>query len=86
MQKDVLRNFTKLTGKHLYQSPFFIKVAGLCNFIKKETTAPVFSYEFCEIPKNTFFTEHIWMTASSFPNVEAHLRPCQIFMMKHFCS
>ena len=22
------------------------------------------SCEFCEIPKNTFFTEHIWTTAS----------------------
>ena len=26
--KDVLRNFAKLTGKHLCQSPFFNKVAG----------------------------------------------------------
>ena len=26
-----------------------------CNFIKKETLAQVFSCEFCEIPKNTFF-------------------------------
>ena len=24
----------------------------------------VFSYEFCEISKNTFFTEHVWTTAS----------------------
>ena len=28
-----------------------------CNFIKKETLAQVFSCEFCEISKNTFFTE-----------------------------
>ena len=26
--------------------------------------AQVFSYEFCEIFKNTFFTEHLWTTAS----------------------
>ena len=26
-----------------------------CNFIKKETLAQVFSCEFCEISKNTFF-------------------------------
>ena len=26
----------------------------ICIFIKKETLAPVFSCEFCEIPKNTF--------------------------------
>ena len=24
----------------------------------------MFSCEFCEIPKNTFFTEHLWPTAS----------------------
>ena len=35
-----------------------------CNFIKKETMVLVFSYEFCEIFKNTFFTEHLRATAS----------------------
>ena len=35
-----------------------------CNFIKKETLAQVFSYEFCEISNNIFFTEHLWATAS----------------------
>ena len=34
-----------------------------CNFIKKETLAQVFSCEFCENFKNTFFTEHLWETA-----------------------
>ena len=35
---------------------FFIKLqAAACNFIKKETLAQVFSCEFCEISKNTFF-------------------------------
>ena len=29
MKKDVLRNFAKFTGKHLCQSLFFNKVAGL---------------------------------------------------------
>ena len=36
-----------------------------CNSIKKETLAQVFSCEFCEISKNTFFTEHLWATAST---------------------
>ena len=36
----------------------------VCNFIKIETLAQVFSYEFCEISKRTFFTEHVWATAS----------------------
>ena len=35
-----------------------------CNFIKIETLAQVFSGEFCKISKNTFFTEHVWGTAS----------------------
>ena len=34
------------------------------NSIKKETLAQVFSCEFCEISKKTFFTEHLWKTAS----------------------
>ena len=35
-----------------------------CNFIKKETLAQVFSCAFCEVTKNTFFTEHLWTTSS----------------------
>ena len=31
--------------------------------LKKETLVQVFSCEFCEIFKNTIFTEHIRMTA-----------------------
>ena len=34
-----------------------------CNFIKKETLAQVFSWEFCEISKNTFFIEHLRVNA-----------------------
>ena len=38
--------------------------ASVYNFIKNETLAQVFSCEFCEIYKNTIFTEHVWATAS----------------------
>ena len=34
----------------------------VCNFMKKETQAQVFSCEFWKISKNTFFTEHIQVT------------------------
>ena len=51
-KKGVLRNFAKFTGKQV------------CNFIKKETLAQVFSYEFCEISKNTFFYRTILLPAS----------------------
>ena len=44
-RKGALRNFAKLTGKHLCQS----------YFIKKESLVLVFQYEFCEISKNTCF-------------------------------
>ena len=39
-----------------------------CNFIEKEASAQVFSCEFCEISKNTFFTENVWTTDSLFRN------------------
>ena len=58
-KKGVLRNFVKFTRKYLCQSLFFNKVAGPCNFMKKETLAQVLSCEFCEISKSTFFTEHL---------------------------
>ena len=55
-KKGVLRNFAKFTGKTCARVSFFNKVAGkVCNFIKKESLAQVFSCEFCEISKNTFF-------------------------------
>ena len=63
-KKGVLKNFTKLTGKHLCQCLFFNKVAGACNFIKKETLAQVFSCQFCEIFKNTFFKRTPLVAAS----------------------
>ena len=67
VKKVVLRNFTKFTGKHLCQSLSF-NCRPQANFIKKETLAQVFSCEFCKISKNTFFTEHLWTTASEVKN------------------
>ena len=68
IKKSVLRNFAEFTRKHLCQSLFLNKFAGLrsaaCNFIKKETQIQVFSCEFCKIFKNIFITEHIQATAS----------------------
>ena len=51
-KKGGLRNIAKLTGKHLCQSIFFNKVAGLCK--KRDSGTDVFS-EFCEISNNTIF-------------------------------
>ena len=48
----------------MLKSPFN-KVAGLkvCIFIKKETPTQLFSCEYCEILKNSFFTDasHLWV-------------------------
>ena len=70
-KKRCSSKFQKFHRKHLCLGLFLNKVATLaCNFINKETLAQVFSYEFCTISiKNTFFTEHLWATAS-----EEHLQ------------
>ena len=39
----------------------------------KEALVQVFSSEFCEISKSTFFTEHHWLTASKHPNIKYQL-------------
>ena len=75
-KEGVLRNFAKFARKHLCQSLFFNKDAGLqlvCNFIKKETLAQVLSCEFCEISKNTFFKEHMRWLLLSFVNCLGYL-------------
>ena len=69
IKKGGLRNLTKFTGKQLCQSAFLNEVAGLIpatlsKNIKRDTLAQVLSCVFCEISKNTFFTEHLWTTAS----------------------
>ena len=59
------------------------------NFIKKDTLVQMFTCEFCEISKNTFFTEHLWTTASDFGTplrirvrATVSIKPC-FFMMSH---
>ena len=58
-KKGVLRNFAKFTGKHLRTHR-----PQASNFIKKETQTLVFSCEFCEISKNTFFNRIPLVVAS----------------------
>ena len=48
---DILKNFVNSTVKHLCWSLFFNEVAD----INKETSARVFSSEYCEIFKNNLF-------------------------------
>ena len=61
----ILKNFPKFTGEHLRQSLFCNKIAGLRSAtLLKETLAQAFSYEFCEIFKNTFFHQTPLVAAS----------------------
>ena len=55
--RGVLRNFEKFTGKYLHQ---ILRCAGLQLYFKKETLAQMFSCEFSETCKNTFFTAHLY--------------------------
>ena len=66
MKKGVLENFAKLTGKHLCQNLFFNKVAGIrpATLLKKRPWHRCFPTNFAKFLGTTFFTEHIWMTAS----------------------
>ena len=65
LAKQFQNNFKNLGFVFQKQPPevFYRNRSEACNFIKKEALAQVFSCEFCEIFKNTFFTEHLRMTA-----------------------
>ena len=54
MKKLFLKDFAKVTRKHLCQSLFFN------NVIKKDTLAQMFFCEFCKDFKNSFLVEHLW--------------------------
>ena len=58
-KKDALRRFTKFTGKHLCQSLFFNKVAGL---LKKGLWYKCFPVNFVKFLRTSFFMEHLqWL-------------------------
>ena len=67
-KKRCSSKFRRIHRKTPVPENFFNKVAGLrlCNFTKKESLAQVFSREFCEISKKTFFTEHLRTTATDY--------------------
>ena len=64
-KKSVLKNFTKFTGKHLYQKLLFNKAADLrlVTLLRKESLVQVFPCEFCEIFKSNIFYGTPPMTA-----------------------
>ena len=63
-KKGVLRNFEKLTGKHLFQRLFFNKVVGLspATLLKKSLWRRCFPANFAKFLRTPFFTEHLrWL-------------------------
>ena len=52
-----------------------------CSIIRKENLAQVFSWEFCETFKNTYFEEY-FQPAVSVCMSEAYLKPCQAFTLE----
>ena len=60
-KKGVLRNFAKFTGKHLCQSLFFNKVAGLrpATLLKKRLWHRCFPVKFAKFLRTLFLTEHL---------------------------
>ena len=60
-KKGVLRHFGKFTGKHLCQSLFFKKGAGLrpATLFKKRLWHRFFPVNFAKFLKTSFLTEHI---------------------------
>ena len=58
----VLRSFPKFTGKHLCQSLFFNKVAGLrpATLLKKRLWHKCFHVNFAKFLRTLFLTEHLW--------------------------
>ena len=44
-----------------------------CNFIKKETLVQVFSYEFYEYFKNSYFYKHLWwILLKAYQHISCH--------------
>ena len=69
-KEGVLRKFTKFTGKHLCQSPFFNKIAGLSSVtsFKKTLWHRCFPVNFAKF-LTLFPTEHIrWLLLPRYVN------------------
>ena len=60
-KKGVLGNFAKLTGKHLWQSLFLIKLqAPPATLLKKRLWHKCFPVNFAKLLTTPFLIEHLW--------------------------
>ena len=71
LKKRFLANFAKFTGKHLCQSLFFNKVAGLwpATLLKKRLWYRCFPVNFAKFLRTPFYIEHLWWLLLVFNNL-----------------
>ena len=83
-KKGVLRNFAKFTEKHLCQSLFFNKVAGLspATLLKKGLWRWRFPVNFVKFLRTTFFKEDLWWLLPYIS--DSHIYGADIFSMTCF--
>ena len=81
-KKSVLKNFGKFAEKNASVGFSSLKLPEDCNSIKKETPAQIFSYQFCEVFKSTYFAEYLQIAASQ--NGYAITSPS--FSLPQFCK
>ena len=90
VRKGVLRNFAKLTGKHLYQSLFFNKIAGLRLHLYRTALGDCFSMfrlKSWDLSKTLFLnTSHFLKNSSvfSFFIFIKFMSTIRQFFLKHF--
>ena len=80
-RKGVLRNFAKFTGKHLCQSLFFKKVAGLrpAVLLKKSLWHMCFPVNFAKFLRAPLFTEHLWWLLLILEGTKGDSKVCLMF-------
>ena len=61
-KKGVLRNFAKFTGKHMCQSLFLNKIAGLrpATLLRNRLWHRCFPVNFAKFLRTSFIIEHLW--------------------------
>ena len=79
-KKGVLNNFTKFTGKHLYQSLFSYQASGLQLYLKKRLWHGCFPVNFCQISKHTVLHRTPLVAASVTNSFFSAIR-----LIPHYC-
>ena len=84
LYKNVFLKFAKFTGKHLCQSLFFNKVAGLrpATLLKKRLWHRCFPVNFATFLRTPIFIEHLWWLLLKYPIKVFACRPSLIFIMQ----